>query len=77
MKLRGTALPQACKAISTALSTSAGLMEDVYLEILRKQKEHIFLSASAPSEEGKPYIEVVLKIEGLDVNLQCRHFSPK
>lgn len=33
-KFRGTALLQACKAISTALSTSAEVMEDVYLAIL-------------------------------------------
>lgn len=33
-KVRGTALPQACKAISTALSTSAAAMDGVYLDIL-------------------------------------------
>lgn len=40
-KLRGTALLQACKAISTALSTSAEGMEGVYLDILWKQKDTV------------------------------------
>lgn len=41
-KFRGTALLQACKAISTALSTSAEVMEDVYLDILWNRRNMFF-----------------------------------
>ena len=47
-KFRGTALLQARRAISMALSTSAGVMEGVYLDILSIQKQHDFLLTSGP-----------------------------
>lgn len=53
-KPSGTALLQACKAISTALSTSAGVMEGVYLDILRAQREHAPLSGR--SEAARPAV---------------------
>eukprot|EP00069_Balaena_mysticetus_P013057 bmy_07925T0 len=67
-KLRGTALLQACRAISTALSTSAEVMEGVYLDILRKQKEHVLLSNNTlcnfTSSRKSIFPEVVLIEKG-------------
>lgn len=84
-KPSGTALLQACKAISTALSTSAGAMEGVYLDILRAQREHAPLSgrsesarpavrrgASNTRKVGRgPAVEVLSSRTGLLVLLPC------
>lgn len=51
MKFRGTAVLQARRAISMDLSTSAGLMEGVYLETLDKGKEDVWALVAG---EGMP-----------------------
>lgn len=51
MKFRGTAVLQARRAISMDLSTSAGLMEGVYLETLDKGKEDVWALVAG---EGLP-----------------------
>lgn len=51
-KFRGTAVLQARRAISTALSTSAGLMEGVYLETLDKGKADMCALVTAPKQTG-------------------------
>lgn len=42
-KVRGTAVLHACRAICTALSTSVGLMEGVYLETLDKEETDVYV----------------------------------
>lgn len=75
-KPSGTALLQACKAISTALSTSAGVMEGVYLDILRAQREHAPLSGRSEAAR-QPSAEALAALGRLDAALPWRGFPPE
>lgn len=52
-KFRGTAVLHACRAICIALSTSVGLMEGVYLEILDKEETDVYVLVTVSKHRGE------------------------